>query len=404
MDIFESVKKVYQKTLFLATNAVDIVPLAKLGLVNYSVVLNSDEVEKSYFSGAHFCGKGINNEIVSISSLPRMTEAKSYVGDNFHNFDYVWLFRPYSWSDDFSLQGKNVLSNSYYKYLSVSRKLHQDQQLYKHGDTSLRNHLSMKENYLSREIILTRENMTKVPGERIIFSSSSTGCSGVRTDYSEVVTNKNLFIKSDRLVQRSIPMCQNAVIIDGKVVKYQPKISIIDLHANQLTYRGGDYAFIPMYFDKALLEKMSRITHSVSRAIAKMGFKGVVNCDYIYNPDDGVLIFVEVNPRYSACTFLLDSYFSNAERDEKLKCLMPSVLHAASFMESRRVVEFDSISEYFEKDQYVEMNFLESDTKSFLKNYPSSFVGNSSTAKFRDSIISSPEFPVTLKSDLKEMT
>lgn len=392
MEFFECIKSKLEKTLFIATNSIDILPLVKIGVVKYGIVLNTgDNAEQLVRESNIFQIDNSNSAITSVSDLPMLSGAKQYIQDNINNFDNVWLFRPYKWSDDFLLKNKCVLSNSYYKYLQISRKLHQDHSLYANGSESLREHIAFKEEYLSREFIITCPDLIPT-SNRLIFSSTSTGCDGISSEITSHAVNNNLFLKSDKLIKGSIPLCQNAIIIGDKIIKYQPKISIVKTIQESLIYCGGDYLAAIEFVPEEVFEKISLITHHVGLTLSKMGYKGIINCDYIYNLEDGVILFIEVNPRYSACTFLLDNYFSSPKRINNSMCLMPSFLHTAAFINESTLPPIPSFNELCKPSSYIKLNFNSQDWVAFLNNAAT----KNDTTIFNTSIVQNPKFPVTL--------
>lgn len=391
MDFYNFIADKYRKTLFLATNTHDIYPLMRLGAVKYAVVVNTGHEEKFLANNLQLLHMNEASQASSIADLPNSTEAKKYISSILNKIDYVWTFRPYEWSEDFHLKGKTVLSNSYFQYLSISRKLHQDSMLYKHGNNNLRAHISFKEKYVSRRFFLCTNEVQNSPNE-LYFLPHSTGCSGVASFLREQDLEKNFMMRSDKIVHKNIPMCQNAVICHDRIIKYQPKVSIIKETGGQLKYCGGDFVGADILMNKRIVKNMSQLTHDVCLALTSMGFCGVINCDYIYSTEDDKLIFIEVNPRYSACTFILDTYFSHEKRAFEERDLMPSLLHAAAFINERRLPNLQHLDCYSKPDAYVSFNFNKSDWTGFTNGNENT----SGTKKFSGKIINSPIFPVTL--------
>ncbi|WP_010604476.1 hypothetical protein [Pseudoalteromonas maricaloris] len=393
MKLYEFVENKLKNTLFIATNSIDIATLAELGVVNFGIVLNIGEQDKSLLNNTHvfdlsICRKKVN----SVSELPSLFNAKEYLNSIINEVQNIWLFRPYPWSDDFELKGKKLLCNPFFSYQSISRKLHQDHILYTMGTNALRSHIAFKEELLSRKILVSLPNISN-DTSRLFFSSFSTGCSGVSTKLTRAQLSENLYIKSDRLINKSIPLCQNAVIIGEDVIKYQPKVSIVRHKGDSLVYGGGDFLACNDFIPDEVFKKMSYITHHVGITLKKMGFLGVINCDYIYSKNENDLIFIEVNPRYSACTFIIDKFFSSRCKD-----LMPTVLHTLAFYKDQvSILDKKELNSYKDPDTFIPLPFEKGDWVSFLNENET----KDKTQTFCHRIVSNPEFPVTLTSSSK---
>lgn len=411
----------FKKTLFLSTSFDDISAMARLGWVKNAVVVKGTKAEKEAHN-LYFLENDASACYDSISDLPQFAKAKDYISKALSSSENIWTFRPYRWTDDFGLRGLDVLTNDYFGYLSLSNKLRQDHILIKHGGVYLKEHLFEKHKKLQRDYLLTETVDADVESGFLFFSSESTSCAGLRTSPTDQQWEENLFIRKERLVEDSIPLCQNAVILEESIIKYPPKISFVKRSGENLGYFGGDFKALPTWIEDSEVQRITFLTHQVCETLRKIGFKGIVNVDYVLDKKSRSLYFVEVNPRYSACTFVLDDFFANhwAELGE-MRDLMPSVLHISAFKQypllSKLHAEFDS------PNKCVEIDFDESDTTGFLKLFSASDEPLSlqerhevyrvntpsvsgkeyltATIRLNREAIASPTFPVRLIDDLE---
>lgn len=359
------VEETCRDTLFLATNYEDIAAFVNLGWVDHAVIVNASNLELPT-ARKFFFVNDITENHESISELPQMLDAKAYINKRMEGFNNIWLFRPYNWSDDFELENKTVLGNPYFEYISLSRKLHQDTILYKHGDTVLRDHLRRKLKEVDRHFLLTTGTDDALDSSQLYFSSDSTACSGVRTKPSLEQKRTNLFLRREKQISPSIPVCQNAVILPDGIVKYTPKISIVKERSSQLSYHGGDFLAALKCLDREEIKALTELTQHIGVCLKKLGYLGLINCDYVIDEASREIYFVEVNPRYSACTFLLDRFFAtNWDGLAEMRDIMPSVLHLASF----KGWETNSklIETHYDSKKFVTIPFTNEDVSSFFK-------------------------------------
>lgn len=103
-------------------------------------------------------------------------------------------------------------------------------------------------------------------------------------------------------------------ISDKQTVLSPGSIQIIELHKNQLCYRGGDFpTFRKLPSD--VREEIKRLSFEISTLLRGMGYRGIAGVDFIIDDQKKVYIS-EINPRFQASSLLIDRFLQEKKRAE----------------------------------------------------------------------------------------
>ena len=103
-------------------------------------------------------------------------------------------------------------------------------------------------------------------------------------------------------------------IADRQTVLSPGSIQIIELHKNQLCYRGGDFpTFRKLSND--VRKEIKHLSFEIANLLREMGYRGVAGVDFII--DDQKKVYVaEINPRFQASSLLIDRFLQEKKRDK----------------------------------------------------------------------------------------
>lgn len=176
--------------------------------------------------------------------------------------------------------------------------------------------------------------MVKIYGEQFVVAGSlSEGGDSVYLIESEeqfrfaVENIKSPVIKIERYATGSVSLSQIGIVFkDGSVTTFDVCIQIISDFNQQgkFSFYGSEFN-INKYVNSDTQLKTIEATRNIGEYLSTRGYVGIFGCDYICY--DNELIFIELNPRYHASTFL-------TARSAELQ-LNPHALHIASYFINR---------------------------------------------------------------------
>jgi hypothetical protein len=359
----EIVLNAIRRTLFLATNIEDLSGVLKLGEVQHALVARKPYwYSHKYNCPIHIDELEYGKRVSSISDI--IHERESLIQKRMSDVDYIWSFRPHTWTDDFALLGKKSLCWDYYLYTYWSSKHHQEKLLLENASSLLKEHLIHKHSQLKRQFLWSSE-LQELSDQWIVSQRESIAGQGVFLSPQGAKKNpeKNVLYRAEKKVWPHIPVCQIAAVAGGQSVCFQPSVMIIKEHEGHLDYLGSDFNISP-YIPEGKIREITRLTKAVGNALDKAGFQGTYNCDYIFSPETGELYFAEVNPRNSGCQFMLDDKYASdriSGQDDAL-FYMPMVLNLYAHIFSKLP---PSVTSYISKDTYIPINFSEKQASSF---------------------------------------
>ncbi len=197
-----------------------------------------------------------------------------------------------------------------------------DINIIKNNDEKILNFLNNK--FLTREIakkfmpILnykyldtdeTYENVTKLLSSNSFVLQADTGAGGDSTYL--VNSKKNMPILNDNYsycVSKYLlntPLNITLIIYENGILFLPISAQLIKLTNNKFKYVGGDFAFVEK-LENDVIRKIKLYSKKLANEIKKMGFRGILGIDYILK--DGVVYFMEINPRFQASSFIISKY------------------------------------------------------------------------------------------------
>ena len=105
--------------------------------------------------------------------------------------------------------------------------------------------------------------------------------------------------------EQNIPVNVTVMVSEKQTVVFPASIQIIEIHNNQLMYRGNDFIAFRDLSDK-LKESVLRTASNISNALRLKGYKGIAGIDLMIVDED--VYFCEVNPRFQASSPILSKY------------------------------------------------------------------------------------------------
>lgn len=311
-------------SMFVATNLEDVEGLLKLGFIEKGIFSRGSARLRTYLG----CDCSIYEDKTSIRefTISQLFSRLTCALDSLAlGSPYIWTFRPYVWLDQFQALGVEPLTWNYYSYTYWSSKLLQDRLLLKNADSVLKEHLLNKHRVLNR-VFRTKYHPDTQKKGMVLSKPYSTGGSGVFFDSKNLDLAEDFVLRLEKKIENHIPICQVAFTDGLKTICYSPSIMIIQESDGHFDYRGGDFNLCHTVSSK--IEQISKITNSVGLALAKAGFTGVYNCDYLLDVDTNEVYFAEVNPRNSGCSFLIDSGLADRHLngDDEALTKMPTFL------------------------------------------------------------------------------
>lgn len=119
----------------------------------------------------------------------------------------------------------------------------------------------------------------------------------LRTDYNE------LFIISP-YIKNCISLNVNAIIREKNVHIFSPSVQIIVENKKRLLYHGADYKAAQM-LSSEMISNVKESARIILEIVQKLDYRGIIGIDFILEGDK--IYFQEINPRYQASSFLIDS-------------------------------------------------------------------------------------------------
>ena len=117
-------------------------------------------------------------------------------------------------------------------------------------------------------------------------------------------------------IDNNVSVNTHIFISDKQTVLSPASVQIIELHGNQLCYRGADY-----FAFNAVAPTSKNAVKNYSLQIANLlrarGYRGVAGLDFLID-NKGNVYCTEINPRMQASSVLLDKFLSQTEKDNKL--------------------------------------------------------------------------------------
>lgn len=112
----------------------------------------------------------------------------------------------------------------------------------------------------------------------------------------------------------SISVNVHILICEKQTVVFPGSIQIIEEHNNQLLYRGADFISF-REFDGDIKKEIQLMASKSANILRAAGYRGIAGIDMLVF--DHQVLFLEVNPRFQASSYLLDKYMN--EKHFKLK-------------------------------------------------------------------------------------
>lgn len=121
-------------------------------------------------------------------------------------------------------------------------------------------------------------------------------------DIDKFVTDKNIEYCVSAYTPH-IPL--NATMIVGQydIVSLPISAQLIMLTDNKFKYVGGDFAYAQQ-LEKDIVDKIVDYSNKIAKKVKEIGYRGILGIDYILN-DKNEVIFMEINPRFQASSFLI---------------------------------------------------------------------------------------------------
>ena len=110
-------------------------------------------------------------------------------------------------------------------------------------------------------------------------------------------------------LENSISTNVHVFISDKQTVLSPGSIQIIELHNNQLCYRGADF-FTFRTIDDACKREIKKLSLKIANILRAKQYRGVAGIDFIISADKKVYC-TEINPRFQASSILLNFFLSS---------------------------------------------------------------------------------------------
>lgn len=374
MDI---IKDIIDKTLFLAKTLDDFDFLLSEGIIEQSQIIayrSSKKISEKFPNVyVHELRENVRN--MSTSKFFRQDLFADHLFATVINKKNIWIYRSYEWGDDLKHYGKNIYTISFNLYLLLNNKVSQFDFL-----SNLNNEHTKKYLLKCKKIFKTNtylkdsssyHKLQKKYKDFVISNHSSDGGEGIFkisniNDYIYAIENIEFpIIRINKYINGCIPLNQIAIALDNDtIIKYQPSVQIIKEKNTHLYFYGSSFRVLDFIKDEKVIKDMTILTHNIGLSVAKLGYRGMFGCDYLYCPNEEKMkiLFIEINPRYQASAFLL------ANCKQKNINLNPHILHMLSFHK----IDKKMYKQYGIKD--LDIVFINKKTKQKLDSNFHSFI------------------------------
>jgi hypothetical protein len=144
----------------------------------------------------------------------------------------------------------------------------------------------------------------------VVQSIVGSGGEGTIIVDSDDINSRMPLIPGDELIVspfiEGIPINVHAVIGERDTALFQPSIQIIELdNRGKPLYRGGDFG-ASLDIEPSLAETISETSKRIAHRLRVAGYRGIFGIDFIIS--DMALIFIEINPRFQASSFILNTH------------------------------------------------------------------------------------------------
>lgn len=193
---------------------------------------------------------------------------------------------------------------------------------------------------------------------------------------------------------KNTPLNITIVIGVNDILLLPISVQLITQLNHGFCYVGGDFIASQRLSSK-IVSKINKYSLAIGKHVKNMGYRGILGIDYLLC-NDGKLVFMEINPRYQASSFLISKALQSSDNTNlsELHHLAISGNHLErpllnkidySFLnckKEKREFENDSMFSNFE---IVKNGFFELDSNSiYRKLYKYSIYGCSAFEKGRD--------------------
>lgn len=129
-------------------------------------------------------------------------------------------------------------------------------------------------------------------------------------------------------------------ISDKQTVLSPASVQVIELHDDQLCYRGADFIAFKSVPEQSR-KKVKDLSLQIANLLRNRGYRGVAGIDFIVNKNCEVFCS-EINPRFQASSILLDKYISSAEKNNKISAHSIYELNEQAFNNNMKtMLDFD---------------------------------------------------------------
>lgn len=129
------------------------------------------------------------------------------------------------------------------------------------------------------------------------------------------------YIVSPYLVD-TIPINVHMIIFDDDVVVFPPSYQILQEKDDHFVYIGADYHTV--FSEKAYYNIIEKST-LLADQLRDIGYRGICGIDYLLSDDD--ILFLEINPRFQASTFLLNKLLAREKKPSAHELNVMAFLH-----------------------------------------------------------------------------
>ncbi|MEQ8604546.1 MAG: hypothetical protein RIB45_14620 [Marivibrio sp.] len=221
-------------------------------------------------------------------------------------------FWPCVEADAFAHIGCKVLSAPSELFQKLDNKFSQIQVLEDAGDDTLKRHFAGRCDVFEPEVVPnTPARLLEAIGRRgacVATSLFSVGGYGVHLLTSATGPNfvKNWpsgpFVRLETY-RPMISATQLAVCFTNAVVPFEPQIQYVVEYEGRLRYAGAT-SWSPR-LSKSACSEMNSLMHSVGAALQGLGYRGAFGCDFVIDPVDHRVFFMELNARFVGETHFL---------------------------------------------------------------------------------------------------
>lgn len=180
------------------------------------------------------------------------------------------------------------------------------------------------ETFLGKDILFSKLTKRFQNCQNFVVQSNRGG-GGVGTFLAEASHFSMVTSKLQKLQQYivspyipSISANTHVFIAEKQTVLSPGSIQIVEVHDNQLCYRGGDFAAFRSV-PSAVREEIKRLSFVIADLLRKKGYRGIAGIDFIIDNQNNVFCS-EINPRFQASTLLIDQFLKNRPASEAGSC------------------------------------------------------------------------------------